>query len=164
MADTALCSLLFYLYTLCVNKEELASTPNLARYFTAFVSFKSAQTVLGSFKFHTGAALTPAFTAKPQAEKAQGGDKKGKGEKKEKKEEKPKSDKEEKERLRQEALEAELKLHDTKVKSWLEMECKFDFEDFKRVYCNAQPGQFKPVFDELWKNYDESQVSFFYLR
>jgi len=123
---------------LCITRDEMGSTPNLARYFTNFVSFKQVQNVLGSFKFCT-VKLEPTFDQTKENdsnEKSQKQDKGGKQkqEKKEKKKEEPKkSDKEEKERLRQEALEKELKEHDNKVKAWLEMECKFDFEEFKRV-------------------------------
>lgn len=63
-----------------------------------------------------------------------------------------------------EKAEAELKEHNDKIKVWLDQEIKFDFEEFKRVYCNAQPGEFPQVFEWLWKNWNDSEVSFFYLR
>jgi hypothetical protein len=136
------------------------------------VSFKAAQNVLGSFKFCTS-KIEPIFAVKTEEAKdnKKGGEKKDNkkgGEKKDNKKDEgkdnAKSDKEAKEAERQAKLELELKAHDDKVKSWLEMECKFDFEEFKRTYCNAKPNEFKPVFEYLWKNFDDSQVSFYYLR
>lgn len=106
--------------------------------------------MLGAFKFCTSKIEPTLSAAKPEnKEKAPKGEQADKGGKKkgaEKKEEPKKSDKEEKERLRQEKLEAELKAHDEKVKAWLEAPCTFDFEEFKRTYCNAQAGEFQPVF------------------
>lgn len=130
----------------------MGATANLSRYFTAFVSFKSAQAVLGSFKF-CSVKIEPTFSerkvsavqgeAKGKKEE-KGGKKEGNnnknqgGGKKGKQEADPEKDaaklaKEAKEKARQEALEAELKAHDDKVKAWLEKECKFDFEEFKRT-------------------------------
>jgi polygalacturonase len=141
----------------------MGATANVARYFTAFVSFKQAQAVLGSFKFCT-AKIEPKFSerkvsavqgeAKGKKEekggKKEGNNNKNQGGKKGKQEADPEKDaaklaKEAKEKARQDALEAELKAHDDRVKKWLEMEGKFDFEEFKRTYCNAQPNEFKPV-------------------
>lgn len=164
--------MLFYLFSLCLTKEEMGNTANVARYFTAFVSFKHAQAVLGSFKFCTS-KIEPTFAERKISaiKEEKGGKKEGnkEGNKKEgggKKGSKPeegakdaaKLEKEAKEAARQAALDAELKAHDDKVKAWLEMEGKFDFEEFKRTYCNAQDGQFKPVFEWLWKNYDEKEI------
>lgn len=139
----------------------MGTTPHLARYFTAFVSFKTAQNVLGSFKFCTS-KIEPVLSEKQEAKPQKGGDKENnnkkggdkgkKGGDKDAEKEKTKSDKEAKEAERQAKLEAELKAHDDKVKAWLEMECKFDFEEFKRTYCNAQANEFKPVFEWLWKH------------
>jgi len=139
----------------------MGTTPHLARYFTAFVSFKTAQNVLGSFKFCTS-KIEPVLSEKHESKPQKGGDKENnnkkggekrkKGGDKDAEKEKTKSDKEAKEAERQAKLEAELKAHDDKVKAWLEMECKFDFEEFKRTYCNAQANEFKPVFEWLWKH------------
>jgi len=75
--------------------------------------------------------------------------------KKEKKVEVKKEKKEEKTEggeTKDERIERELKEHNDKVKAWLDVEIKFDFEEFKRVYCNAQEGEWPSVFEWLWKH------------
>lgn len=79
----------------------------------------------------------------------------GKKEKKEKKVEVKKEKKEEQTEggeTKDERIERELKEHNDKVKAWLDIEIKFDFEEFKRVYCNAQEGEWPGVFEWLWKH------------
>lgn len=128
LADLALGSLLYYLFSLCMLKQDLARTPHLTRWFTALASLKQTQAVWGNFKW-CQKVNEPALV-----EKKDDGKKKDEGKKKEKKvEEKKGPSKEDKEKAKMEAAERELELHNQKVKAWLELPIKFDFEEFKRV-------------------------------
>jgi len=112
----------------------LSKLPNLTRWFTALVSLKESQEVLGSFKFCTK-PLEPILIKKEEKkeEKKEKQPKKKEEKKEEKKDDNKKSEKEEKERLRMEKIEAEKKVYDDSVKAWLEAPCKLDFEEFKRT-------------------------------
>lgn len=152
-----------------MTKQDLSKTPHLTRWFSALASLSQSQSVWGSFKWCTKKVEPTLAECKKETKdhktsKDQGGKKDKKETKKKDDKPKEKNDKEEQDRLKMEKAEAELKEHNDKIKVWLDQEIKFDFEEFKRVYCNAQPGEFPQVFEWLWKNWNDSEVSFFYLR
>lgn len=126
----------------------------MTRWFTALASHSFARDTWGAFKWCTK-KVEPAFEKKEERKASnvkEGAKKEGKKEQPKKeqgaKKEQPKkdNDKEAKEKQKQEEAEAELKAHNDKVNSWLATEIKFDFEEFKREYCNCQEGQFDNVF------------------
>lgn len=90
-------------------------------------SLKQTQSVWGTFKWCTK-KLEPVLAEKKKEEP-----------KKEKKKEEPKKKEEKKEEETGESkVDRELRIHKENCDVWLNIQIKFDFEDWKRVYCNAK--------------------------
>jgi len=153
-----------------VTKQDVLKTPHLARWFTSLASHSHSLAVWGSFKW-CSKKVDPVFAEqkadkghkksveakdhKKSKEQTQAKGEKGQKGKDNSKKDQPKPEKKEKEEGKEsndERIERELKEHNDKVKAWLDVEIKFDFEEFKRVYCNAQEGEWPGVFEWLWKH------------
>jgi len=119
-------------------------------------SLTQSQQVWGNFKWCTS-VNKPTFAKKEKEETKKEDNAKKEQPKKEKKKEEPKKaegpSKEEKEKQKQLEAEKALAEHNEKIKVWLESPCSFDFEEFKREYCNTSPEQsFEPVLNWIWSH------------
>jgi len=139
LADFSLGSLLFYLFSLCVTKDELTKLPNLTRWFTTLALQNETVSVWGNFKWCVKNSEPELKDSEPKEKKEQPKkeqpkkDNKKNNEEDQKNKDDAKAEKERKQKEKELELEKEEAEHKRKVKEWIELPGQFDFESFKRL-------------------------------